>query len=170
MHGVSQLTSRTIGYFVDLDTKFHRVGPDVRALATTVLAGAHVAPRCPAAAHAKVLIATMAAASPEPDVDWLHAVIARADAFASEGEWAERDDLDTHIADLQAGTAGLERLVDCESERWLCALFCSLIEYSDSTQRVTPAGDTGRPCVDVPDSPPILCRFSATKPEAHPAK
>ncbi|KAJ7673423.1 hypothetical protein B0H17DRAFT_1183222 [Mycena rosella] len=124
----------------------------------------------PSVAHAKVLIATMAAASPEPDVDWLHAVIARADAFASEGEWAERDDLDTHIAELQADKAGLERLLDCESERWLCALFCSLIEYSDSTQRVTPAGDTGRPCVDVPDSPPILCRFSATKPEAHPAK
>ncbi|KAJ6600860.1 hypothetical protein B0H10DRAFT_2082487 [Mycena sp. CBHHK59/15] len=132
------------GYFVDLDTKFHGVGPDVRAIAMKVLEGAGEAavtqfclcrnlktrageqgryeqqhPR-PSVEHAKTLISTTAVTSPGLDVDWIHAMINRSHTFASEGEWDEREDLEAHIENLQAEKAGLERLIeptDYESEQ-----------------------------------------------------
>ncbi|KAJ6509723.1 hypothetical protein DFH09DRAFT_1334049 [Mycena vulgaris] len=132
------------GYFVDLDTKFHGIGPDVRAIAMKVLEGAGEAamtqfricrdlmsrageqgrheqqhPR-PSVEHAKTLISTTAVTSPGLDVDWIHAMIDRSNTFGSEGEWDEREDLEAHIDNLQAEKAGLERLIeptDYESEQ-----------------------------------------------------
>lgn len=140
MHDVSQLTSLTVGYFVDLD-KFHGVGPDVRAIAMKVLEGAGEAavkqfrlyrdlktrageqgrheqqhPR-PSAKHAKTIISVT---NPGLGVDWIHAMIDRSYTFASDGEWDEREDLEAHIENLQVEKAGLERLIeptDYESEQ-----------------------------------------------------
>ncbi|KAJ7456936.1 hypothetical protein FB451DRAFT_1275290 [Mycena latifolia] len=132
------------GYFVDLDTKFHGVGPDVRAIAMKVLEGvgeAAVTQFClcrnlktrageqsrheqqhprPSVEHAKTIISTTAVTSPGLDVDWIHAMIDRSHTFASKGEWDEREDLEAHIENLQAEKAGLEQLIeptDYESEQ-----------------------------------------------------
>jgi hypothetical protein len=134
----SYLTSLPVGYFVDLDSKFSGVGPDVRAIATKVLNGVgevavtqfllcrNLMSRAgeqgrheqqhplSSVEHAKTIISTTAATSPGLDVEWIHAMIDRCDAFASEGEWDEREDLEEDIEYLQAKKAGLERELELE--------------------------------------------------------
>jgi hypothetical protein len=68
----------------------------------------------PSAEHAKTIISTTAATSPGLDVEWIHAMIDRCDAFASEGKWDEREDLEEDIEYLQAKKAGLERELELE--------------------------------------------------------
>ncbi|KAJ7217755.1 hypothetical protein GGX14DRAFT_390530 [Mycena pura] len=131
------------GYFVDLHSKFHRVIPDVHAIATKVLEHAGEAlvnqfrlcrtlmsceqgrhgqqphPRpVDSVEHAKTIISTMAITSPDLDVGWIHAIIDRSGAFSAEGAWVSDDheDLEEQIQNLEAEKAGLERLLEPTDE------------------------------------------------------
>ncbi|KAJ7778481.1 hypothetical protein B0H16DRAFT_1503659 [Mycena metata] len=120
-----------VGHFIDLDTRYPEVGPQIRQIAEKALARAGEEAksqfllcrelRCtamkarlreqhlkPSVDEAKFIVSKTAVAEPGLDVRWLHGLIDRSDAFGEPEEWDEWEDLVLHIQNLEAEKADLQ--------------------------------------------------------------
>ncbi|KAJ7208012.1 hypothetical protein GGX14DRAFT_567312 [Mycena pura] len=119
------------GNFVDLNSRFVNISPNVRAIVTQVLSkvgnsvidqfrlcrflmfragqqGRHEQqhPK-PSLEYAKAVISKMALTNPELDADWWHAIIDRSGSFSAE-DWGDLEDIDAELELLQLEKSELE--------------------------------------------------------------